>query len=195
MTLLSILLPLIFGGAGAYFGSYLREKGKNLATKEDTARITDLVEDIKKQHAKELEAMKARQQMRVAALDRRLQAHQEAYALWRRLLATTHTDGIGALVLECQSWWENNCLYLEPAARDAFSKAYMAAHSHQGYLRMADPDRAEHIVDVITRNWSTIADAGDVIVTSVALPGLTDTERETLREAADEAKQSKTTAT
>ncbi|BCZ77008.1 hypothetical protein PTKU64_06830 [Paraburkholderia terrae] len=186
--MLTFLLTLIGSAFGAYYGNYLREKGKNLATREDIGHITSIVEDIKNQHAKELEALKAHQQMRVAALDRRLEAHQEAFALWRRLYATAHEDGIRELVKECQTWWEKNCLYLEPAAREAFSKAYIAAGSHQGYLRMADPDRSSQAVELIMRNWQAVEDAGNIIVESVALPGLTNAERETLAKAAQKAK-------
>jgi len=54
MSLLELLLVPLLGGAGAYFGSYLREKGKNLATREDIdnlvvqlERTTRATEDIK----------------------------------------------------------------------------------------------------------------------------------------------------
>lgn len=35
------LVSLISAGVGAYFGAYLREKGKNLATSEDIAKIVE----------------------------------------------------------------------------------------------------------------------------------------------------------
>lgn len=37
----------LFGGAGAYLGTYLREKGKNLATREDIDRVVRKTEEIK----------------------------------------------------------------------------------------------------------------------------------------------------
>ena len=48
-----------FGGARLYLSSYLTEKGKNLATKEDIATITNEVETVKTQHAKDLEGYKS----------------------------------------------------------------------------------------------------------------------------------------
>ena len=50
--MIELNLPTLFvialvTGIGAYFDSYLREKGKNLATKEDVAAISRTTEEIK----------------------------------------------------------------------------------------------------------------------------------------------------
>ena len=43
-------------------------------------------------------------QLRLAAIEKRLIAHQEAYALWRKLIFTSiEDDDFGNVVLECQS--------------------------------------------------------------------------------------------
>ena len=42
-----------------YLPSYVAEKGKNLASKEDLTHITDLVESVKALHTSELERLKA----------------------------------------------------------------------------------------------------------------------------------------
>jgi hypothetical protein len=47
MSPLELVLVFVIAGAGAYLGSYLREKGKNLATREDVERITRTTEEIK----------------------------------------------------------------------------------------------------------------------------------------------------
>ncbi|WP_028215333.1 hypothetical protein [Paraburkholderia mimosarum] len=122
--MLTFLMTIIASGLGAYFSTYLKEKGKNLATKEDIGELTRIVEEIKNEHAKELELLKSRHQLRMAALDKLLQAHQEAFALWRRLYRGVHSDEIAEIVKECEKWWNDNCLYLEP---EAFSDAYWAA--------------------------------------------------------------------
>lgn len=150
-----------------YLPGYLTEKGKNLATKEDVEHITDKIESVKAQYALLVEATKVENQLRVAALDKRLEKAQEAFALWRKLYKSTNSDESTAVMLECQNWWEQNCLYLEPAAREAFSAAYTASHMHQDLFRT----RAE--AKEIVQNFEKITSAGEIIVKSVSLPGLT----------------------
>ena len=98
-----------------YFPTYFAEKGKNLATKEDIASITREVESVRHEYSALLEELRARHQLRTASLDRRLQAHQEAFTQWRALV-TGIIESKNAIIA-CQSWWEKNCLYLEPKVR------------------------------------------------------------------------------
>jgi hypothetical protein len=103
--------------------------------------------------------------LRLAALDRRLQAHQEAFALWRKLVANTHKEqGIGEVVIECQSWWEKNCLYLDPESREAFYRSYNAAFHHHELVESRENSEA------VKSNWREIMRAGETIVRGVALP-------------------------
>ena len=60
-------------------GSFIREKGKNLATKKDIGRITKEIESVKSIYTKEIEHIREKQQLRLAAIDKRLEAHQKAY--------------------------------------------------------------------------------------------------------------------
>lgn len=45
--LLFLVVTLITAGAGAYFGAYLKEKGKSYATREDIAHLTRLAEEVR----------------------------------------------------------------------------------------------------------------------------------------------------
>jgi len=58
-----IILPLIFKN---YFPSYFSEKGKNLAQKEDIAKITTIVEQIKSEHIKNQEQIKSQLSLAVS---------------------------------------------------------------------------------------------------------------------------------
>jgi hypothetical protein len=74
---------------------YLRERGKNLATKKDVGELTEKVEVVRSAFAADLEDRKASHQLRAACLDRRLLAHQEAYTLWLDLVRMCTTTIIG----------------------------------------------------------------------------------------------------
>lgn len=161
----------------SFFPSYLNEKGKNLATKEDVAEITTKVEDVKEfyskrlkdlehQNALVLEQLRVQHQLRLAAVDRRLAAHQEAFILWRRLLGAVDSEQVHSLVLECQDWWEKNCLYLSAEARDSFNLAYLAAGSHRDLIQSSA--NVQHV----TSNMDLVMKAGTDIVAGVELPSL-----------------------
>jgi hypothetical protein len=158
----------------SYLPAYLGEKAKNLATKEDVAEITTKIENVKLQFASALEDRKATHQLRLAALDRRLEAHQEAFALWRELVGNVYTDEIGKTVLKCQDWWDKNCLYLEPGVRQAFIQSYAAAHSHRTLVE-SRPD-----AKLVTEHWERVIQVGDLILAAVQLPTLTSDEKEVL---------------
>lgn len=58
--------------ATRYLPSYIKEKGKNLATKEDIASITNEIEKVRSQYAENIEALKA-------SLGSRTHMHQVRY--------------------------------------------------------------------------------------------------------------------
>jgi len=68
------LLSLLGAGIGAYFGSYLREKGKNLATHEDIDRVVRATEDIKAQISGNLWMRQRRDEIRLGAINEYLRA-------------------------------------------------------------------------------------------------------------------------
>jgi hypothetical protein len=177
--LISILLAI---GVGfllwrSYLPSYASKKGENLATQEDIGAITKEVEEVKalfatelkaieQQNALVLEQLRSRQQLRLVASEKRLAVHQEAFALWRKLVLKAHDDDVVPLVAECQRWWDANCLFLTSAAREAFNTAYFAASAQRAFVR----NHAS--ADLVESNWSKVTSAGEVIVAAVDLPSL-----------------------
>ncbi|MEM5419642.1 hypothetical protein [Paraburkholderia ferrariae] len=197
LALASPLVTLAIVVSG-YYVAYWQERGKSRAAAENIDKLTRAVEDIKTENAARLaeishqnailiEQLKSKHQLRVAAIDRRLQAHQEAFKLWRKLYAKAHSDEVSAIIRECQAWWEDNCLYLDEKSRNAFANAYWAAGHHKMLLQ--SPVRDEAAIASITRNWAMIEGAGDAIVSGAALPGLTEAEKKELREAVEANKQ------
>ncbi|MBE3720459.1 hypothetical protein HJ202_08395 [Vibrio parahaemolyticus] len=160
-----------------YISAYLKEKAKNLATKEDISEITEAIEKVRSQYNEklqeliyqnnvQLEGLKALNQLRVVAPERRLQAHQEAFALWRKMLSSLHSNERVNVVMECQDWYNQNCLYLSAKSREAFSVAYGALAIHNDLLQ----DRTQP--ESVKRNYLEITNAGSIIVQSVELPAL-----------------------
>ena len=156
-----------------YLPSYLSEKGKNLATKEDVAQITRQVEEVRHEYAALVEKLRARQQLRMAAVDRRLQAHQEAFTHWRSLFSNPLEAGSN--VLTCQAWWERNCLYLEPSVRQAFLVAYSNAQMRDEFVRVRADSK------VITEAWEKVMAFPDTLFNAVQLPPMTEIEIKALK--------------
>lgn len=151
-----------------YLPSYFSEKGKNLATKEDIAAITRQVAAVHHEYNTLVEDLRTRNQLRMAALDRRLQAHQEAFTQWRKLVAGPKESD--AAVLECQAWWEQNCVYLEPTVRHAFVVAYSNAHMRNEFVQM----RAE--AKLIIDAWHKVMEFQEILFAAVQLPAMSEVE-------------------
>ncbi|MGF6575091.1 hypothetical protein ABH945_007220 [Paraburkholderia sp. GAS333] len=170
MTLVGILgcaLAFLIGLiVREFLPGYLRKKGENLATKEDIAELTNLQKGVEHRFNEIIENSKQRHDLRLAALDQRLAAHQEAFTLWRELLAEVHGEKVGPVVLRCQAWWERKCLYLEPTVRDAFVRAYSAASSHHGYTQ------SRFDVKDVQANWAEIARFPNILFEAIQLPPL-----------------------
>lgn len=160
----------IAGGVGAYFGAYLSKKGENLATKEDVKEITTSQEEVKHDFQILSDRMKATENMRMAVIERRFQAHQEAYSLWLKLFQGIHDEDNAKRVLECQTWWEQNNLYLEPEVRRTFKTACFAAHMHRALLVGARGGDSEQV----TKNWKRLEIVGETIEKAVNLPSIGD---------------------
>lgn len=153
-SLVETVYTVVGSGAGSalavwlffksFFTSYLDEKGKNLATKEDIAAITHEVERVRLDYSELLEQMKARHQLRLAALDKRLAAHQEAFSHWRDLYTSTPSN-MEKIVEKSRNWWNHNCVYLEPKVRDGFLDAINQEYMHRARMA-ANPQDATQII-------------------------------------------------
>jgi hypothetical protein len=153
-----------------YLAPYLNEKAKNLATREDIAVLTREVEAVRAEFNLVMEERRARHQLRLAGIDKRLEAHQEAFALWRELFRAMHSPEVNAETRKCEKWWERNCLYLEPEVRKAFSAAFSAAHEHAPLLQ----DRGD--AELAKANWSVIMAFPKILFEAIHLPGLSERE-------------------
>jgi hypothetical protein len=125
------------------------------------------LEDLSHQNRLILEQSSRRHQLRMAALERRIEVHQQGYTLWVKLVGSVYREEqLGSVVIECQDWWQRHCLYLDGAGREAFRDAYMAATHHHDLVK------AREDAQVLRENWATIMRAGELIVTAVELPSI-----------------------
>ena len=69
-----------------------------------------------------------RDKYKLAIYDKRIQAHQEAYALSWDLSKSLGQSNILNIQNDCHKWWIHNRLYLTKGAAKAFKKAYQEAH-------------------------------------------------------------------
>jgi hypothetical protein len=177
--MLELILVLVVSALGAYVGTYLREKAKGLATKEDVGEITKRVEEARRQYTHDLatvtEALKARTGMRMLAGERRLATHQEAYRRWHLLLRSAPLNAGASVADDCLQWWRENALFLDAGPRERFLDACGAAGNHCFLItlnRGSGPDGSQAVVD----NMNVIRSAGPAIVGACELPALKEDE-------------------
>jgi hypothetical protein len=181
-------LIFIISGISAYIGAYFKQKGNNLATREDIGKITKIVESIKSKNEEQLELFRQENrislqsrdqthQLSVAALDKRLTAHQEAYALWWELRGSVNKedDIVDNVVEKCKDWWAHNNLYLNSKPREAFIKAYCAASRHREVIQTwKNHDNREDDNRRVEENWDRIERVGQIIEEEMKLPSIKD---------------------
>jgi len=176
---LALLGAVALGYLAGTLKSYMAEKGKNLATKEDIGEITRKIEEVRHEFADRIEARRMMHDLSTAALEKRLAVHQEAFTrcitLFGAATARDESEGNKAIHGHMQ-WWRENCLYLSPAASKAFEDACTAAFTHSA---LRDGVQAKTVtVEELTKNWKRIGVALEAIANDVKLPGIGATARE-----------------
>ncbi len=174
LELFSLLLLFGLYAAGVFFvlffRSYIKKKAENFATKQDIKGIAQTQEKIKSDYAHVLERYRTESQLRLAVVERRFEAHQEAYTLWRDLLSAVHSEEENPkAVMKCNDWLRKRGLYLDADPRYAFARAFSAANNHPMLLRGRGSGTTS---DDIMRNWDMIMAAGPAIEEAVSLPKL-----------------------
>ena len=123
-------------------------------------------------HQEKLASLDRKHRLSVAALEKRLEAHQTAYALWWKLHGALHGSELSQVVYECQEWWKSNCLYLEREARQAFHGAYHAADLHATLLELLRESKTQKNRDAVQENWDIIVGAGPALTRAMELPSI-----------------------
>jgi hypothetical protein len=144
------LIAFFLGCITTFFYGYATRKEQNLATKQDIQEITRQVEGIK--HEYELIRVQGEweHQLRLAAIEKRLNTHQQAYSLLLKLYAVSTYQDQEQLFKDCDDFWRNNCLFLTPDARDKFNMAWEAAATIPDLYR-TNPEEVIKKRDIIFR--------------------------------------------
>jgi hypothetical protein len=155
------LIVFVAASIGNFATSYFRKRGENLATRQDIEEITRKIEQVK-------EEIQARHTLRFAALEKRLQAHQEAFGHCRRLLESLQSDADWRQKLNAmQNWFNDNGLYLEVDATKAFWDSYYAAIEYDLH-RSSSPRNTKGMKE----NYAIVRAAPNAMREAVGLPSL-----------------------
>jgi len=107
----------------------------------------------------------------MAALEKRLEVHQQAYTLWLQLRRSVHNRNKNTdMVIKCQDWWKKNCLYLDMESRKAFMSSIHAVTLHSVLTG------GQATQDKVNENWRYINECGEILIRSVGLPSFGENE-------------------
>jgi len=132
--------------------------------------------------------LERKDKFRLAALDEKLKAHQEAFALARQMPNVMGSEGFDFnFYTKCNRFFDTRSLYLTHNARDAFAKAMAAVHLYpmnakslpreRGHKRekamevLADLSNDMLILPSILSSEVDLEVPGDRLVTSDGQPG------------------------
>ncbi|MFQ5753366.1 MAG: hypothetical protein ACE5HI_15350 [bacterium] len=119
--LLDIIVPLITFGLGSWITWIIARK--NLESKREVAQASLAT------------------QLRLAALEQRLEIHQSTYTLCRRLIRNFNKNELWKIVSECERFWDENCLYLGAKSKETFFNAFKAAMLVPGLTNQTEEER------------------------------------------------------
>ena len=114
------------------------------------------------------------------AIEKRLEAHQQAFYHWRKLLLVIHGRDIEQTtrtLKDAQEFWNLNCLYLENKTRKDFTETIFRTSNHLSLIdqwKMAPKsDDKEKANKNIKENWDFVLRLGATIPQDVELEPIT----------------------
>jgi hypothetical protein len=111
-----------------------------------------------------ISAQQRKTAFRLAALAKRLEAHQEAFHLWRRLLfSLNNPEELSKIIQKAEPWWETHCLYLD----EKYSNSFHASLIGAGMLQSVTKD-VETRKDIFNKIYET----GKNLTKGIGLPHL-----------------------
>jgi hypothetical protein len=126
MDLLLIINILILISIGL-FTLYVRTYVKSTVEKSVGHQFDIKLKKFKQDFATEINALERKDKYRLAALDKRLEAHQLAFGLSLEMYSNIHANFEikKEIIKKLDNFWKNNSLYLTNNARKAFKTSYV----------------------------------------------------------------------
>jgi len=202
-TVVTFLLGLL---VGQYLPGYFREKGKNLATKEDIAGITRKIEAVRSSYGSEIERLRAdlrvqahERETRFARFhDRRLEAIEGLHhrlvavrAAFYSFITTKHEDvgwpevvrGASEAAKDVTLFFAQHKIFFDPDIRDQFAEIDGALKDAWETFAMDLPHQAEGEMtrDEGDRRRKAWKQAKDKDIVSETLPSLIGQIEESMR--------------
>ena len=112
-----------------------------------------------------VEWYRQKNRLRLAAIDKRLEVYQEAFALLSGVANTMDAADVSLVELadKCEAWWLENCLYLDAKAGKAFRGAYVDVLA----CAFAPPSSHQEEVE---RTQQRVGDVCNTVAKGVGLP-------------------------
>ena len=113
-----------------------------------------------------------KQRWALAALDKRLQVHQEAYTLWCQTFRLVYKkEELMELLPKAEKWWDNNCLFLDTKSRQAFRAHLFAVGIHNDLVEDSPRPWSKETLAELRANWGTMEQLGPMLAEGVNLTG------------------------
>lgn len=113
----------------------------------------------------------------LAAMEKRLEAHQEAYNIWLKMSSYVYAPHDQRLKLKTEAFefFGTHCLYLEPKAAEAFricTNYYYDYQTQLDFIKLLDrqaPETKQSMDNLLTW-WDHIHDTGRIIMEGAKYP-------------------------
>ncbi len=166
---------MFFGGLSALY--YYLKKFIGSTVVESVAHQFDIkLEKYKHQFVKELHTLDRRDKYNLAALDKRLEVHQIAFKLSRKMLSTIHEteEKKGPFIDECNGFIDDFFLYLDNTSQIAFREALLSYANYETFkylLRDAkgsnDKYKIERAREELNGYYEKVCSLGAVLIKSI----------------------------
>ena len=193
MSLESILSAVIIFAIGL-LPLYIQTKVKTIVEESVKHGFQSERDKIRQEFEREMSDVEWTRRIRLAALDKRLDANQKAHTLARKLIRTLRSnDKIKKTVSsECSEFWDNQCLYLSNEVRKAFISALFEYNLYDSYAIDDSETEKKESIKMMNDARVEISKLPNIIAQSINLEPVAE-EDKSIRDVGSENRQNDST--